>query len=124
MSVSEQKFAELQERSKEELCLLQQIIQQGWLDSKREVSILVQPYWDLTSQLVVSDGIVYKGLFIVVPPTMQADMLKLIHQSHLGIMKSKQRAREVLYWSGMSAEIENMIRNCCKCVELQNRLPN
>lgn len=54
---------------------------------------------------------------------MQRCMLKLIHQSHLGIVKSRQRAREVLYWPGMSAEIENMIRNCCKCAEIQNRLP-
>ena len=123
VSVSEQKYTELQERSKEELSLLQQTIQQGWPDSRREVPISVHPYWDSRSQLAVSDGIVYKGLRIVVPPTMQKDMLKLIHQSHLGIVKSKQRAREVLYWPGMSAEIEDMIRNCCKCAEVQNRLP-
>lgn len=50
-------------------------------------------------------------------------MLELIHQSHLGMVKTKQRVREVLYWPGMSAEIEDMIRNCSKCAEIQNRLP-
>ena len=123
VSVSDQKYAELQERTKEELSLLQQTIQQGWPDNRREVPAPVQPYWDSRSQLAVSDGIVFKGLHIVVPPTMQRRMLELIHQSHLGIVKSKQRAREVLYWPGMSAEIENMIRNCGKCAEIQNRLP-
>ncbi|CAJ1066454.1 Transposon Ty3-G Gag-Pol poly [Xyrichtys novacula] len=123
VSVSEQKYSELQEHSDEELGLLQQIIQQGWPSRRREVPILVQPYWDSRSQLTVCDGIVFKGLRIVVAPTMRAHMLKLIHQSHLGMVKSKQRAREVLYWLGMSAEIENMIRNCCKCAEIQNRLP-
>lgn len=48
----------------------------------------------------------------MVPPTTRHHMLGLIHQSHLGIVKSKQRAREVLYWPGMSAEIEDMVRNC------------
>ncbi|KAK0143702.1 hypothetical protein N1851_008363 [Merluccius polli] len=98
VSVSDQKYAELQERTQEELSLLQQTIQQGWPDNRREVPAPVQPYWDSRSQLAVSDGIVFKGLRIVVPPTMQRRMLELIHQSHLGIVKSKQRAREVLYW--------------------------
>lgn len=82
-----------------------------------------QPYWDSRSQLTVFDGVVYKGLHIVVPPTMRHCMLELIHQSHLGMVKSKQKAREVLYWPGMSADIEDMVRNCSKCGEFQNRLP-
>ncbi len=53
---------------------------------------------------------------------MRHHMPGLIHQSHLWIVKSKQRAREVFYWPGMSAEIEDMVRNCSKCAEFQNRL--
>ncbi|XP_035989083.1 uncharacterized protein K02A2.6-like [Fundulus heteroclitus] len=60
---------------------------------------------------------------IVIPPTMRQHMLKLIHQLHLGIVKSKQRAREVLYWLGMSAEIEEVVKDCSKCAEFQNKLP-
>uniref|UniRef100_A0A3B1K366 Gypsy retrotransposon integrase-like protein 1 n=1 Tax=Astyanax mexicanus TaxID=7994 RepID=A0A3B1K366_ASTMX len=123
VSVSDQKYAELQVRTKEELGPLTQIIQHGWPDHRREVPVPAQPYWDSRSQLAVLDGIVYKGLRIVVPPTMQGNMLKLIHQSHLGMVKSKQRAREVLYWPGMSAEIETIVKNCSKCAEFQNRLP-
>uniref|UniRef100_A0A3B3SWI2 Gypsy retrotransposon integrase-like protein 1 n=1 Tax=Paramormyrops kingsleyae TaxID=1676925 RepID=A0A3B3SWI2_9TELE len=50
-------------------------------------------------------------------------MLGLIHKSHLGMVKSKQRAREVLYWPGMNAEIEQVIRDCSTCADFQNRLP-
>lgn len=50
-------------------------------------------------------------------------MLRLIHQSHLGMVKSKQGAREVLYWPGMSAQIEEVVRNCSKCADFQNKLP-
>lgn len=96
LSVSDEKYAELQTRTNNELSLLQQVIQHGWPGNRREVPIPVQPYWDSRSQLAVTDGIVYKGMRIVVPPTMQKHMLSLIHQSHLGMVKSKQRAREVL----------------------------
>lgn len=55
----------------------------------------------------------------MVPATMRHRMLELIHQSHLGMVKSKQKAREVLYWPGMSAEVEDMVRKCSKCVPKQ-----
>ncbi|XP_031564662.1 uncharacterized protein K02A2.6-like [Actinia tenebrosa] len=55
---------------------------------------------------------------------MQQSMLKLIHKSHLGMVKCKQRAREVLYWPGMNADIEQTIKNCGKCADFQKSLPS
>ncbi|KAF7643789.1 hypothetical protein LDENG_00233150 [Lucifuga dentata] len=63
------------------------MIQQGWPEHRRDVPISAQPYWDSRSLLSVYDGIVYKGLHIVVLPTLRQHMLGLIHQSHLGIVK-------------------------------------
>ena len=123
VSVSDQKYRELQVRTKEELSCLQQIIQCGWPEHRREVPVQIQPYWDSRSQLALSDGLIFKGLQIVVTPTMREHMLRLIHQSHLGIVKSKQRACEALYWPGMSAQIEEVVRNCSLCADFQNKLP-
>ena len=50
-------------------------------------------------------------------------MLTLVHESHLGMVKCKQRAREVIYWPAMNADIENTVRNCARCSEYQNQLP-
>ena len=58
---------------------------------------------------------------IVVPPSMRADMLSQIHASHLGIVKCKQRAREALYWPGMSEQITNLVKDCHLCNTIQNR---
>lgn len=121
IAVSDEKYTELQECTKKKLSLLQHTIQHGWPEHRRDVLTAIQPYWDSRSQLTVTDGIVYKGLRIAIPPTMRHHMLRLIHQSHLG--KSKQRAREVLYWPCQGAEIEEMVRNCSNCAEFQNRLP-
>lgn len=67
VSVIDKKYTELQERTCKELSLLQQIIQRGWPDKRRDTPAPVQPYWDSRSQLAVLDGVVYKGLRIVVP---------------------------------------------------------
>ena len=113
--VSDQKYTELQVQTKEELNCLQQVIQCGWPEHRREMPVQIQPYWDSRSQLVLSDGLNFKGLQIVKPPTMRGHMVRRIHQSHLGIVKSKQPACEALYWPGMSAQIEEVVRNCSLC---------
>uniref|UniRef100_A0A8C6KIQ6 Gypsy retrotransposon integrase-like protein 1 n=1 Tax=Nothobranchius furzeri TaxID=105023 RepID=A0A8C6KIQ6_NOTFU len=120
IAVSDEKYDELQTRTGEELQELQVRIRQGWSVHRRDVPGSIQPYWDSRSQLTVYDGVVYKGPRVVVPPSMRKYMLGLITS---GTVKSKQRAREVLYWPGMSSEIEEMVRNCSKCVEFQNKLP-
>ena len=42
-------------------------------------------------------------------------MLAVIHGTHLGIVKCQQRAREALYWHGMSAQIEEKVKDCTIC---------
>ena len=44
-------------------------------------------------------------------------MLKLIHYNHLGIEKSKNRARKVMFWPSMSKDITNLINNCIICLK-------
>jgi hypothetical protein len=40
---------------------------------------------------------------------MRQEMLMRIHTGHMGIQKSKERARDVLYWPGMATEIEDHV---------------
>lgn len=54
----------------------------GWPDSKSETPLSVREYWDSRDMLSVTDGIVYKGMRIVIPPSLRNHMLKLIHESH------------------------------------------
>jgi hypothetical protein len=123
ISVSKPKYAEIQARTQEELHSLYEITLEGWPDIKDQTTLLVRPFWDSRDQLAVCDGVIYKGLRIVVPPSLQKQMLDLIHESHLGIVKCKQRAREVLYWPGMNSDIETIISHCAKCAEHQNKQP-
>ena len=46
---------------------------------------------------------------------MRPAMLAVIHGTHLGIVKCKQRAREALYWPGMSAQIKEKVKDCTIC---------
>ena len=58
------------------------------------------------------------------PPSLRRQMLNLVHESHLGIIKCKQRACEVLYWPAMNSDIEETVKNCTKCADFQRKQPS
>ncbi len=119
MSVSDQKYAEFQQKTADELHELYKMILAGWPETKEQVPHSIREYWLVRDELAVLDGIAYRGQRIVVPPTMRSRMLDLIHETHLGTVKSKQRARETLYWPGMSSEIEEKVQDCPVCHDYQ-----
>lgn len=115
ISVSPGKYQELQTKTAHELNELHAIVKVGWPEKRHQVPHCIRPYWTVRDELAVTDGIIYRGLRIVVPPTMRPRMLELIHESHLGIVKSKKRARDALYWPGMSGEVEDVVSHCDVC---------
>ena len=124
LSITKDKYTELQEHTQRELNQLQWTILNGWPNVRQEVPASLRPYWDSRSELAVSDGIIYKGMRIVVPPSLRRQMLNLVHESHLGIIKCKQRAREVLYWPAMNSDIDETVKNCTKCAVFQRKQPS
>ena len=93
ISISKDKYSEIKEMTKKELHVLHENILNGWPDTKSESAFEVREYWDSRDQVSVLDGIINKGLRIVIPPSMLGSMLKL-HKSHLDITKCKKHARE------------------------------
>ena len=51
-------------------------------------------------------------MHIVVPAVMRSKMVKLIHKLHLGMVTSKQPARDFLFWHGMNGQIDEAVRKC------------
>ena len=45
-----------------------------------------------------ADGIAFSDQRILVPQSLQSQTLDLIHESHLGVEKSKSRAHQLLCW--------------------------
>ena len=52
---------------------------------------------------------------IVVPRPAISEVLKRLHLSHQGKVKTSKLARELYYWPGMSSAIENMVKQCDVC---------
>ena len=59
----------------------------------------------------------FKGDKLIVPKTLQSEMLEKIYETHLGIVKCKSRARQVLFWPRTSPQIEETVAACRMCAE-------
>jgi hypothetical protein len=121
IAVSNSRYQQFQQKTADELNELHQIIKMGWPDTKNETPHSVREYWTIRDELAILDGIVYRGMRIVVPPSLRKEMLMQIHETHQGITKCKQRARKSLYWPGMSGQIEELIKDCDACNTFQNK---
>lgn len=119
-AVSSDRYKQFQQSTANEMNELYNMIRKGWPDNRHKVPHSIRAYWSVRDELAVLDGVIYKGMRIVVPPSMRSDMLAQIHKSHKGIVKCKQRARESLYWPSMNRSIEEMVKDCHDCNIYQN----
>ena len=62
----------------------------------------------LHEELTIEDGLVLKGTRIIIPDKKREEILKLIHEGHLGLNKCKMRAKETVYWPGMNEAIRTI----------------
>ena len=119
LPVSPEMYRKLQgETSKDrELQTLQDVVLEGWPDTKEEIVTEILPYWNFRDEISCVDGLLYKNHKLIIPKAMRPEMLKIVHKSHLGIVKSKSLARDILHWPGMATDIENTIKRCTVCAE-------
>ena len=106
-------------------CLIT-VVMSGWPDYRDQVPVCIRPYFGYRDEIAVHNGVVYKGDRVVIPRDLRKEMLKRIHSSHQGIEACTRRARDVLYWPGMSAEIKEAVQQCNTCAEnasSQNKEP-
>lgn len=109
-----------------DLSTLRRYASAGWPEKKSDVPEPLLPYWAIQDEIHVQDGIVYRSNRLIIPKAKRKEVLTLLHAAHGGIAKMKERARTVMYWPTMSAEIEQLTRNCLLCRKYQNaqaRLP-
>ena len=83
----------------------------------------LQPYFKLRNDLTVHGPLVMFHSRIVIPKPMRKEVLRRLHLSHQGIEKTKLRARQTVFWPGITTDIINTIEACGSCQEGRPSLP-
>ena len=121
ISVSPKRLQEFKQVTAEdsEMQLLISAIHNGWPLSRKECPAQLVPHYHSRSELVEDGGLVYRGERLVVPRSLRPDMLNEIHRSHIGIGGCVRRARELLYWPRINAEVKDFVAKCSICQSYQ-----
>ncbi|UYV63562.1 K02A2.6-like, partial [Cordylochernes scorpioides] len=116
---TEERLLEISRKQKEDsLCSqLAKYCMSGWPKNKREVDPALREYWQFQEDLTYQNGLLLRGQRILIPKSLRKDILEKLHQGHFGINKCRSRAKESVWWLGISQEIERMVSSCTKCLK-------
>nr|XP_057937756.1 cytokine receptor family member b2 isoform X2 [Doryrhamphus excisus] len=125
LPATESKLAQIrQAQEKDYTCRkLKQLIQTGWPTSRKALPPELQEYWQYHQDLLVADGLLMKSERLVIPASMQEEMLNIIHEGHQGMTKCIARAQQSIWWPGLTKRIKLKVENCPVCAREVHNVP-
>ena len=121
LPISDEKMKKITDETLKDVTL-QQVkhqIQHGW-SSDNKLTAAYQPHKE---ELSIVHKMIMRGTQIVIPKSMRSEIKSILHEQggHQGVVKTKLRARDSVFWPGIGKEIELMIGSCSTCLEFQNK---
>ncbi|KAI5754703.1 hypothetical protein M8J77_010793 [Diaphorina citri] len=96
---------------------------EGWPSNKNKLpkdSSQIRHFWNFKNELSVDhNNVLYYNDRLVIPSSMKDQALKQLHRGHMGIVKTKHRASQSMYWPNINNDIENFISKCYTCEKYQ-----
>ena len=85
--------------------------------NKHSLPDILKLYWAAHGNLSLHDDLLLNGSRIVVPTSLQKQVLQKVHHGHHGIQRCHLRITSSVWWSGISNAMERYIRSCPQCVK-------
>lgn len=84
----------------------------GW---PRKYPEEMQAFFVRRDELSVEGGCLTWGHRVIIPKTLQAHVLALLHEAHPGMTRMKMLARSYVWWPLLDKEVEDTVRLCRIC---------
>ena len=92
-------------------------VQEGW---PNQVDEELKPYNTRQAEIGIEGGCLMWGIRVIIPESLQPQVLKSLHESHPGISRMKAIARSYFWWNGLDKDIENLGKSCQTCQAVQS----
>jgi hypothetical protein len=95
------------ESDKDEICRNLISYRGDWWPEKSKLDEKLRPYF---AEFTVHDSLLFKGTRIVIPHSLQNEILNRVHDGHQGIVKCRERVRSSVWWLGLSSQLEDVVK--------------
>ena len=111
LPVSDVKLQQIIEaQDNDEVCkTIKQYCFQNWSE-RHLLPSAIRPYWTDRAHLTVVQNVLLKDTRIVIPSTMRLEVLDKIHAAHMGINKCRERAKQAVWWPGLSSRFKTWLK--------------
>ena len=92
--------------------LLMQVVANGWPELKKDCHPLLVDYWSYREEISPENGLLFKGHRLIVPEKLRSRVLQTIHEGHFGFEKMQLRAREAVFWPGITSDLLQAAQGC------------
>ncbi|KAF8563136.1 hypothetical protein P879_11881 [Paragonimus westermani] len=107
----------------EEMEKLEVEIRNGWPDNARQVSEIIYPYFKVRDELTTENCLVFRRERLIIPRAARKLTMQEIHGSHFGVRSCTRRAKDTVYWPGMTSHIKDFVSTCMVCEQYGIRQP-
>lgn len=84
---------------------------------KDRLSKALLPYYQYKDSISVCNELLLYNSRLIIPPSMQLEILSKLHEGHFGLNKCRERMKQSVWWLGISTQLNNLIENCPACVQ-------
>ncbi|XP_037611722.1 uncharacterized protein K02A2.6-like [Sebastes umbrosus] len=99
-----------------ELTALRAQVKKGWPKRAKHLPTVLQPYFATRDELSVQDVTIFRGPHRrLVPVALRKQLVDLAHETHQGVVRTKQRLRDLYWWPGMDMCVQDSINACATC---------
>ena len=93
-------------------------LKNGWPTAKPNAALL--PFWSRRHELSMEQGCILWGIRVVIPPSLQPQVLEKLHHTHSGIVRMKAIARSYVWWPHLDQDLEKLAKSCVQCQSYRN----
>ena len=88
-------------------------VQQGYISKEHKQTLAA--YTKVFPELSVIENLVFRGTKVIVPEKLQSQVVKLAHEGHQGIVRTKRFLRETTWFPAIDKMVESEVSRCFPC---------
>ena len=100
----------------------QRVLHRG-LARQKPADYPLKPYWQYRGEITLLHNLLMKDSRVIIPSALRLEVLDKIHTGHQGIQKCRERAKDSMWWPGLSKQLEDLVRECTTCVKARKNHP-